>query len=87
MQNVFIPRAPDVVTILWERNPLHSRPVRTIVDSSIIGNANPCTRNLRNGQRLMDASDCLEANGVRLISQRSTGVFGISIFLRLFKFK
>jgi hypothetical protein len=47
--NVSIPRPPDVVTILWERNPLDRQAPRTVVEATVIGSAKPCGRLLAQG--------------------------------------
>ncbi|MGG5254251.1 hypothetical protein ACQYAD_12215 [Neobacillus sp. SM06] len=81
--HVSIPRSPDVVTILWSRNPLRPRSFRTIVDATVIGSASPCNRFLRSGQHYVDARDCLLANGFRLVSQQRVGsVYGVAVFVR-----
>ncbi|XJZ28915.1 hypothetical protein ACF5W4_09060 [Bacillota bacterium Lsc_1132] len=80
--HVSIPRPPDVVTILWSRNPLRPRSFRTIVDAAVIGSADPCRRFLRSGQRYVDARDCLLQNGFRLVSQQRFSVFGVAVFVR-----
>lgn len=80
--NVSIPRPPDVVTILWARNPLRPRSFRTVVDASVIGNADPCRRFLRSGMRYVDARNCLLRNGFRLTSEQRSNVFGVSVFQR-----
>jgi hypothetical protein len=80
--NVSIPRAPDVVTILWQRNPLQPRSSRTIVNASVIGSASPCTRFLRNGVRYVNARDCLLNNGFQIITNERFSVFGVTVFVR-----
>ncbi|WML44729.1 hypothetical protein [Neobacillus sp. PS3-40] len=82
--NVSIPRPPDIVTVLWVRNPLQPRSFRTIVDASIVGRATPCTRFLGNGDRFVDARDCLLNNGFQIISRQRFGVFGVTVFVRIF---
>jgi hypothetical protein len=80
--NVSIPRAPDVVTILWQRNPLQPRSSRTIVNTSVIGSASPCARFLRNGDRYVNARDCLLNNGFQIITNERFSVFGVTVFVR-----
>ncbi|MFC0272628.1 hypothetical protein ACFFIX_14425 [Metabacillus herbersteinensis] len=82
MSNVSIPRPPDVVTILWERNPLKRRAPRTIVEATVIGNADPCDRFLENGEQLVCAEDCLLDNGFKKVFEERLGVFGLSVFVR-----
>jgi hypothetical protein len=82
-QNVSIPRPPDVVTVLWVRNPLQPRSPRTIVDSAVIGSADPCNRTLRSGQLFVCAEDCLLDCGFEKVFEEKIGsVFGLSIFVR-----
>ena len=45
--DVSIPQPPDIVTILWQRNPLDLQAPRTIVEATIIGSARPCRRLLQ----------------------------------------
>ncbi|MGZ4159387.1 MAG: hypothetical protein ACXVNF_01115 [Neobacillus sp.] len=82
MSNVSIPRPPDVVTILWQRNPLNPESPRTIIQSNVIGSSHPCERLLEPGDLFVRARDCLLANGFRRVFQERFGVFGISVFLR-----
>ncbi|WLD94419.1 hypothetical protein [Alkalihalobacillus sp. AL-G] len=79
--NVSIPRPPDVVTILWERNPLNQRAPRTIVEATVIGSAAPCNRFLGSGESLARAENCLLDNGFKRISEDRLGVFGVSVFV------
>jgi hypothetical protein len=82
-QNVSIPKSPDVVTVLWSRNPLQQRAPRTIVDSAVIGSADPCNRSLRNGQKFVCAEDCLLDNGFKKVFEEKLGsVFGLAVFVR-----
>jgi hypothetical protein len=82
-ENVWIPRSPDVVTVLWNRNPLQHRAPRTIVDSAVIGSADPCNRTLRNGQKFVCAEDCLLDNGFEKVFEEKLGsVFGLAVFVR-----
>jgi hypothetical protein len=82
-QNLFIPRPPDVVTILWSKNPLQPRSPRTIVDANVFGNAAPCNRFLQPGKRYLHAKDCLLENGFkRVFEERLGSVFGLSVFVR-----
>ncbi|NRD79169.1 hypothetical protein HPT25_17565 [Bacillus sp. BRMEA1] len=80
--DVSIPRPPDVVTILWERNPLDRQAPRTIVEASVIGSADGCSRFLRTGRRYTSARNCLLDNGFEQILSESFGVFGVSVFVR-----
>lgn len=73
---------PDVVTILWQRNPLSLTSPRTIVEATVIGSANPCIRDLRNGKRYVCAEDCLLANGFEKIFEERLGLFGLAVFVR-----
>lgn len=82
--NVSIPRPPNVVTILWQRNPLRPRSPRTIVSSSVIGVAAPCQNFLQSGQRFRNAEECLLTNGFVLIFEKRFGVFGLSQYLKTF---
>lgn len=82
VNNVGIPMPPVIVTILWQRNPLSRRNPRTIIEASIIGNLTRCQNFLRPGSLLVDAEDCLERHGFRLLSEERLGVFGISVFAR-----
>jgi hypothetical protein len=82
--NVSIPRPPDVVTILWQRNPLDRRAPRTIVEATIIGNAEPCQRFLQTGKRYRKAANCLLNNGFEQVTNERLGVFGIAVFVREF---
>ncbi|OIK09912.1 hypothetical protein [Bacillus sp. MUM 13] len=76
------PRQPDVVTILWQRNPLRPLQPRTIVDATIIGSAKPCRNDLDEGSRLRDAVACLLRNGFLMVSSTDLGIFGASVFIR-----
>lgn len=80
--NVLIPRPPDVVTILWERNPLDRQAPRTIVEASVIGSARGCRSRLQPGRSYRRARRCLLANGFRQVSSEHLGVFGVSVFVR-----
>lgn len=80
--NVGIPMPPDVVTILWQRNPLCLTAPRTIVESTVIGSAQPCVRTLRTGKRFVCAEDCLLANGFKKVFEQRFGVFGLAVFVR-----
>lgn len=82
MKNVSIPKPPDVVTILWQRNPLDLTAPRTIVQSSIIGSSRPCTRLLADDKTYSAARDCLLRNGFKQLSSDRLGVFGVSLFVR-----
>lgn len=82
MSEVSIPRPPDVVTILWERNPLRERAPRTIVEATVIGSADPCQRFLRANERFVCAEDCLLDNGFRKVCEQRLGVFGVALFVR-----
>ncbi|KZZ82683.1 hypothetical protein [Bacillus sp. SJS] len=81
-QSVSIPKPPDSVTILWQRNPLDRRAPRTIVEASVIGSAKPCQRLLQNGMRYRDAAECLRSNGFEQITSERLGVFGLAVFVR-----
>lgn len=80
--SVTIPRPPDVVTILWQRNPLMLLTPPTIVKAAVIGSANSC--NLKPGDPLIPAAICLLTNRFVLVSNIDLGIFGISEFVRLF---
>ncbi|HEX6923681.1 MAG TPA: hypothetical protein VF149_07645 [Bacillales bacterium] len=82
MSDVSIPRPPDVVTILWVRNPLRRRSPRTIVEATVIGNADPCNRFLRANEKFVCAEDCLLDNGFKKVCEDKMGVFGVSLFIR-----
>ncbi|WP_257351497.1 hypothetical protein [Pseudalkalibacillus decolorationis] len=81
MSNVSIPRPPDVVTILWERNPLNPRSPRTIVEATVIGSSEPCKRFLKSGQSFVRAEECLLDNGFKKVDEERLGVFGVSLFV------
>lgn len=80
--NVMIPRPPDVVTILWETNPLDRQAPRTIVEASVFGSANPCGRFLQPGDQFRRARQCLLSNGFQEVSSERFDVFGVSLFVR-----
>ncbi|MCM3774143.1 hypothetical protein M3225_27395 [Priestia aryabhattai] len=80
--NVSIPQPPDVVTILWQRNPLDIRAPRTIVEATVIGNARPCRRLLQTGDVYRIAVECLLDNGFEQVFSERLGVFGVSVFVR-----
>ncbi|HYK71534.1 MAG TPA: hypothetical protein VEV44_00165 [Pseudoneobacillus sp.] len=82
MSNVSIPRPPDVVTILWQRNPLQPLSPRTVVQAAVIGNADPCSSFLRNGQRYACAKECLLENDFTKVFEERFGVFGLSVFVK-----
>ncbi|WP_442597906.1 hypothetical protein [Neobacillus sp. D3-1R] len=82
MSNVSIPRPPDVVTILWQRNPLHPHSPRTIVEATVIGSADPCNRFLRTGEIYACAKECLLENDFTKVFEERLGVFGLSVFVR-----
>jgi hypothetical protein len=82
MSNVSIPREPDVVTILWQCNPLRPGSAATILEAQIVGRAIPCTRFLRQHQSLCSAKDCLLDKGFKEVFEEDFGVFGISVFVR-----
>ena len=80
--SVFIPRPPDVVTILWERNPLRPHSSRTIVEATVIGNADSCK--LSTGKSYRKAVNCLLSNDFVRVSNTCLGVFGVSVYVRKF---
>lgn len=80
--NVSIPNPPDVVTILWVRNPLRPGSPRTIVEATVIGEAGLCNRFLQTNRRLRRAEECLLGIGFERISEERLGVFGVSVFVR-----
>jgi hypothetical protein len=80
--NVSIPRPPDMVTILWERNPLDRQAPRNIVEATVIGSANPCERLSAQGQRYRTAAHCLLDNGFEQITAERLEVFGVAVFVR-----
>lgn len=79
--SVFIPRPPDVVTILWERNPLRPQSSRTIVEATVIGSADSCK--LSTGKCYRKAVNCLLSNDFVRVSNTRLGVFGVSVFVRV----
>ena len=80
--DVSIPQPFDVVTILWQRNPLDIQAPRTIVEATIIGNARPCRRLLQTGDIYRSAVNCLLDNGFEQLFSERLGVFGVSVFVR-----
>ncbi|MGE7603481.1 hypothetical protein ACQKL5_13485 [Peribacillus sp. NPDC097675] len=80
--SVSIPRPPDVVTILWERNPLKPQSSRRIVEASVIGSAEPCK--LSTGRCYRKAVNCLLDNGFVRVTNTHYDVFGVAVFVRLF---
>ncbi|MEE3897155.1 hypothetical protein [Priestia megaterium] len=80
--DVSIPQPPDIVTILWQRNPLVIRAPRTIVKTTIIGSARPCQRLLQTGDSYRMAVKCLLDNGFEQVFSERLGVFGVSVFVR-----
>ncbi|RSK26609.1 hypothetical protein EJF36_06915 [Bacillus sp. HMF5848] len=62
--NLRIPRPPDVVTIVFERNPFTG--VLEIVGATVIGSARPCQRLLDEGDSVKRAANCLLKNGFEL---------------------
>ncbi|MFZ3591210.1 hypothetical protein ACOI1C_18690 [Bacillus sp. DJP31] len=82
MGEVSIPRQPDVVTILSVRNPLRRRAARRIVEATVIGNARPCGRFLRENERLSLAKKCLLDNGFEKVFEEKSGVYKVSVFIR-----
>ena len=80
--SVSIPRPPDVVTILWERNPLRPQSSRRIVEATVIGSADSCK--LSTGTCYRKAVNCLLSNDFVRVSNTRLGVFGISVFVRVF---
>jgi hypothetical protein len=83
MSRVSVPRQPDVVTILSQRNPLRRRSPRTIVEASVIGSAKPCKRFLRDNERFSCAEECLLDNGFKKVSEENLGgVYKVSVFVR-----
>ena len=79
--SVSIPRPPDVVTILWERNPLRPQSPRTIVEATVIGSADSCK--LSTGTSYRKAVNCLLSNEFVRISNTCFDVFGVSVFVRV----
>ena len=80
--DVSIPQPFDVVTILWQRNPLDIQAPRTIVEATIIGNARPCGRLLQTGDNYRIAVKCLLDNEFEQVFSERLGVFGVSVFVR-----
>ncbi|MFC0189533.1 hypothetical protein ACFFJY_14610 [Fictibacillus aquaticus] len=58
-----IPRPPDAVTIVYERNPFTQQ--QQIINSCVIGSAPPCK--LQSGSDAYSAGHCLLNNGFKLI--------------------
>ncbi|CRK83524.1 hypothetical protein [Neobacillus massiliamazoniensis] len=83
ISNVSIPRPPDVVLIVWARNPLSPTSSRRIVETAVNGSARPCNSLLVPDNRYTRARDCLFENGFEQVFQGRRGVFGISVFVRL----
>jgi hypothetical protein len=79
---VSIPQPPDIVTILWQRNPLDIQAPRTIVEATIIGSARPCQRLLQTGDSYRIAVKCLLDNGFEQVFSERLGAFGVSVFVR-----
>lgn len=80
--SVSIPRPPDVVTILWVRNPLKPGSSRRIAEATVIGSAEPC--NLSTGKCYGKAVNCLLENDFVKVSNNDYGVFGVAVFVREF---
>lgn len=73
---------PDVVTVMWQNNPLRNTSPGIIVDVNIIGSADPCSNVLRRGRRFRVAEDCLLENGFLVEYEERFGVFGVTLFIR-----
>lgn len=82
MSNFSINRPPDVVTVMWQRNPLRDNSPRMIVEANVIGSVDPCENLLRRGRRLSSAEECLLDNGFRVKYENRYGVFGITLYVR-----
>ncbi|MFC7370311.1 hypothetical protein ACFQPF_01285 [Fictibacillus iocasae] len=62
-KNERIPRPPDAVTIVYERNPFTQQ--LQIISACVIGNAPPC--HLKSGSDVNAAGHCMLNNGFKLI--------------------
>lgn len=82
MSNFSINRPPDVVTVMWQKNPLRDHSPRMIVETNVIGSVDPCESLLRRGRRLSSAEECLLDNGFKVKYENHYGVFGITLFIR-----
>lgn len=69
---------PDIVIILSEIEDGR----RVIVETIIVGSANPCRRRLDVGDRLARARRCLEDAGFVREFQEEFGDFVVSVFVR-----
>jgi hypothetical protein len=82
MSNFSINRPPDVVTVLWQRNPLQDYSPRMIVNANVIGSAEPCPNLLSRGERFSRASECLLENRFKIVYRERFGAFGVAVFIR-----
>ncbi|MCI1590024.1 MULTISPECIES: hypothetical protein [Heyndrickxia] len=80
--NDMIPKPPDVVTIVSERNPLNPKSPRTIVEVTIIGEAGKCERFLRSSEPYQTAAKGLIRSGFDKICEQNSDIYGVTIFSR-----
>lgn len=76
-----ITRIPNVVTIIWQRNPLDRHAKQTIASVCITGFFKPCHFLLQEGKRYKDAVECLESKGFEQITNERFGTFGVAVFV------
>lgn len=81
IENARVTRMPNVVTIIWKRNPLDRQAKQTIASVSITGFFKPCHSALQEGKRYKDAVECLVTKGFEQITNERFGTFGISVFV------
>jgi len=74
---------PDLVLISWTRNPLVPGSARRIIAARVIGNARPCTADLKHNALLSTALACLLDHdvGFKIVFRKRTST--ISGFLLL----
>lgn len=82
MSNFSINRPPDVITVLWQRNPLIDRGPRIIITGTVIGSAEPCPNLLSRGERYRRAAECLIDNGFTVEYEESFDSIGVSVLIR-----
>ncbi len=70
--DVQLTRQPDLVLIVWTRNPLNPGSSSRIVSTAVIGSAQPCKSLLKPGERLSNALNCLIRNDFFVVVQRNT---------------
>lgn len=73
---------PDIVFIIWRRNPNNPGASRRIVQATVFGSANPCANCLDENDRFSRAQRCLLNSGFMRQFQERFGDFGVSVFVR-----